>query len=371
MKVGYLSYSSPNKQDYIGPKDRLELPIRELFSMTGSNLGNLAFRFAARRLFAEDIEYFTYHDRAEALREKVDVLVLPEANLVNPNIDYGPFAAFIAKANLPVFLLGVGSQLSDSTKLPEDFPDLPEGTKHYLREIANRTSNILVRGEFTKQVLKHQLGISNVQVAGCPSYLINSSPSLFKELSGFRDHREILERVAVTEGIYDRQRRTADQIRAEKFLFQLVRFWTGSYIGQQNFTVLKYGLGYSREVTTSEISNLRFLLAPSANDAEFARLMRNKAMAFVRIDEWISALRNHSAVIGSRIHGNILGLQAGVPALPIIHDARTSELVNTLQIPHLELSDFESLSNIDEVSDLFINRFFPQMHLILMRAVSK
>ena len=44
-----------------------------------------------------------------------------------------------------------------------------------------------------------------------------------------------------------------------------------------------------------------------------------------------------SAVTGFRLHGNLLALANGVPALYITYDSRTREFVDTLGIPFIEL----------------------------------
>ena len=45
-------------------------------------------------------------------------------------------------------------------------------------------------------------------------------------------------------------------------------------------------------------------------------------------------------VIGPRIHGVMLALQAGVPALCGTIDARTEELCKTMMVPHIKFNEF-------------------------------
>ena len=46
-------------------------------------------------------------------------------------------------------------------------------------------------------------------------------------------------------------------------------------------------------------------------------------------------MRRFDFVVGSRIHGTLIGLQAGVPSLCIVHDSRTLELCQTMKVPHV------------------------------------
>lgn len=47
-------------------------------------------------------------------------------------------------------------------------------------------------------------------------------------------------------------------------------------------------------------------------------------------------------VVGPRIHGIMLALQAGVPALCIAIDSRTKELCETMKVPYVMAADIRS-----------------------------
>jgi hypothetical protein len=52
--------------------------------------------------------------------------------------------------------------------------------------------------------------------------------------------------------------------------------------------------------------------------------------------------------MGSRIHGNISALLAGVPAVVIVHDSRTLELARYHEIPYIMAADVCQFTRIDE-----------------------
>ena len=60
---------------------------------------------------------------------------------------------------------------------------------------------------------------------------------------------------------------------------------------------------------------------------------------FFNVQNWIEHLARYDFVIGTRIHGTILGLQAGVPSVCIAHDSRTLELCQTMKIPYVLAAD--------------------------------
>ena len=59
------------------------------------------------------------------------------------------------------------------------------------------------------------------------------------------------------------------------------------------------------------------------------------ARVFFDVAEWMAHCREYDFVIGTRIHGTMVALQAGTPALCIVHDSRTLELCETMCVPHV------------------------------------
>lgn len=355
MRVGYFVYDATGLQDYNGVTDRVGLSYDELIQVTSINTGNLAFKYGARKLFDDEVVYLTYSSDPEWVRENVDVLVLPEANLVNPQIDYGQQAHFVRKVDKPVLLCGVGSQAKmDMT--PSEFPDIPSGTVTFLQEVAARTPAILVRGEFTKEVLA-RYGIDNVVALGCPSYLINADPSLWATIveKGSRD--SVLDRLAITEGIYGKTARTPIHDNVEKLLFEYVRYRGADYVGQMQPAVLQWGLGFDERVNRQQLAHLNSYIA-GMDVKEFETLLRSRSQAFSRVDEWIAYMAKRSGVVGSRIHGNMMGIQASVPAMPVVHDLRVKELTETMAIPSATLEQMNGVRRLEDLKDVFQSVLF-------------
>ena len=75
---------------------------------------------------------------------------------------------------------------------------------------------------------------------------------------------------------------------------------------------------------------------------DFARWSRAYGNVFFNVSNWIEHCRRFDFVVGTRIHGTAIALQAGVPALCIVHDSRTLELCQTMKVPYVmadELAD--------------------------------
>src|SRR5699024_9526684 len=64
---------------------------------------------------------------------------------------------------------------------------------------------------------------------------------------------------------------------------------------------------------------------------------------------WINDMRAQDAYIGTRIHGALSGISAGIPSILITHDSRTLELAEYHGIPHVTPAQ---LIEIDSIGDL-------------------
>lgn len=351
MRVGYMIYNSTGLLDYVGVINRLGLDTTSALKLSGANLGNFAFKYAAKNLFTDNVIYLTYHDDPFQFRDRIDLLVLPEANLVNPGIDYGKQAEFIKNIDKPCFLLGVGAQNSKISN-PSEFGEIPVGTINFLKEVSKRTSKILVRGEFTKAVI-NSFGIDNVMSIGCPSYMINPTRHLWQKVKTKLRSRNCIDNLTVTEGVYPMNSRTNHSDQAERKLFELVIYNGADYLGQVQNTVLSYGLGFFDNVSREDCSNLRNYLASYISEEKFQEIGRRQFKAFLRVDEWVQYYSTRSATIGTRIHGNILSLQSGTPSLPVTHDSRTKELCETMKIPHVSIENVSECNRFSDISGLY------------------
>lgn len=350
MRIGYVLFGSSALLDDNGIRNRFSISTKQVMELTGANLGNLAFKFGAKRLIHSDctIEYITYSDDPAKIRDKVDVLVLPEANLINPNVNYSNPAKFIEQVDKPVFILGVGAQASNF----ETTITVTEGTLRFLKAVASRTPYICVRGEYTKSQLE-ALGITNVMALGCPSLMINQTRHLWQKIAAKAKKIKDFNNFVVTEGIYPVKSRNEKIDQLEKRLFNFVLSRQAHYLGQVQTSVISHGLNNIDCIQRDDMYYLKQYLASGTSEEEFYRIASERFKAFTKVDEWMMFYKGTQAVIGTRIHGNFLAIQSEVPALPITHDTRTTELCQTMRIPYLDLKDGAKIANLSDVNDAF------------------
>jgi len=80
--------------------------------------------------------------------------------------------------------------------------------------------------------------------------------------------------------------------------------------------------------------------APWMSDEEFIHWSIRHVYSFFSASAWMEYLRRFDFVIGTRIHGVMLALQAGIPALCLAHDSRTVELCETMVVPYVIAQEF-------------------------------
>jgi hypothetical protein len=348
MTVAILLISTEANTDYAGIGDTDGLTSNEMLKLAGANVGNFAFKYGIRKMVGEDVIFATYRTDPDYIRKHARALIVAEANLVNPQINYGAPANFIEAVDLPTFCLGIGAQAGNLG----DQITIPEGTLRYLRAISRRSPGFGVRGTYTKSIIDG-LEVPGARALGCPSFFINGNRDLWQSVIA-RVKAEDWNRMAVMEGIYAGGHPYAEDVaRLERRLFELVRFRGADYIAQAHPSIVNFAMGRGDVVDDKTLANLNKRLAPGMESRAFRELLSARSRVHVRTDHWIDSVRRYQAVVGTRIHGTILALQAERPAAMISHDSRTSELCETLGIPVTPLQEALGTGSLCDFDALF------------------
>ena len=102
-----------------------------------------------------------------------------------------------------------------------------------------------------------------------------------------------------------------------------------------------------------DLTTCRDYLCPEMDLAEFTLWSERHCNLFFDISSWMEHYRRFDFVIGARIHGVMLALQAGVPGVVIAHDSRTLELCQTMMVPYVLAKDVASGITRDQLPKLF------------------
>jgi len=315
---------------------------KALLAHFGHNVGNLAFVYAMTNQIMGDVAYHSdvknRKDFKDYVRDNFDVLVFPAANNIGENSDMGWLADILEKTQLPILIVGLGVQAQFGK---ERFP-LKSGTLRLIDILRERRTRVGVRGKFTQEFLA-ELGMDQVVVTGCPSNFINPDPYLGKSLeSKYQALSGGLSSVALN----------LEYFRLDSTKVKMLTSWLSHHAGalilqsdEDVFGLMRNDFGGSKE--KAEYISKYFLGNPNVSD--FKKWLARFGRVYCHLPSWMDYLRCVSLSVGSRFHGNMLAIQAGVPALVFPHDTRTLEMCETMSIPYLPWDNIMPGDTIEKI----------------------
>ncbi|MDE0349054.1 MAG: polysaccharide pyruvyl transferase family protein [Gammaproteobacteria bacterium] len=315
----------------IGLKPRQDdgsMPTDALSRRVGGNTGNLVYAHAICAHLAGNLRVIDIGAAPQRMNGAGRVGVIQGANQLGAHFAYDEWARRFEQLTVGLVVVGLGAQSDVSMTAPELPPSALEWVRRIVERAPGAAPNLGVRGQFTKDVLcDHGFG-EHARIVGCPSLFINPDRSLGRTIAArLREPR----RVAVVAG-HESWQRLAD---IEASLVRLVRETNGSYIGQHGLNMMRLTRGEAGALSEADLEALSRYLGPEMSLGELIRWSRNHGNVFFDVLEWMRHCRQFDFVVGTRIHGTVVALQAGVPALCIVHDSRTRELCETMLVPHV------------------------------------
>jgi hypothetical protein len=304
------------------------------------NSGNMIHAAAARRMLSSYVEFKRRGEWTDAdierLRSEHSHIVYVTANLIrlgvpgdHPSIEsliasHAILAKNIERAGVPVVVFGLGSQAALNG--PNEFSVAPQ-TVRLLKVLSDHSRKIAVRGEFTAEACA-KLGVSNVEVVGCQSIFWHRLPQFSWELS--EPARDGVGEIACN----------FTDASLEANLIRQAMAGGHDVIGQSNGDEEDLrqhpGMALSSEVKFGwdvEIAVQKGLI----DRQQYANWVRHHFYQFRRPQTWLAHMRRYSFSYGTRLHGNIAAILAGVRAIWIMHDMRLKEVLDHFRLPRIEL----------------------------------
>ena len=316
-----------------------------LYRETG-NQGNVAFLYAIDEHLGPKLPVVSWAAPPSSVNASGDLGVLPAANQLGRHADFSRLAKRFEAVDIPLVMIGLGAQ----SDVRFTVPDVPPGTISWLHRIVERapgaTPNLAVCGDFTLRVLRTHGLADHATVVGCPSLFINPSATLGRDIVA-RVRRP--KRVAVVAG----HQRWHHLGAIERSLGALVSETNGSYIGQDPLELVMLTRGEAHGMTEEDLLACRDYVCPDMSLEDFIRWSRRHGQTFFDASAWMEHYRRFDFVVGTRVHGVMLALQAGVPALCLAHDSRTLELCQTMRVPHVLARDHRAGLSLKQLVPLF------------------
>ena len=282
----------------------------------------------------------------DALPRQISTLVLSMSNFISPTTDLGYLHDALHRRRIgQVVMVGAGAQAYDYG----DSIRLTEGTRRFLHYVADHSRTIGVRGCYTADVLR-RLGIRNVDVIGCPSaFWAGSAPRLHS------DALPVHPRVAVHSTPVGHYRDKVSALMAHG-----MRHGADYIMQSEAWMMPLLGAGGDPALLRE---NLLFYAHPECDPARLQSWLQGHVRVFFGMEQWLGHIGGYDFVYGSRFHGNMAAIQAGVPALNMPFDTRTRELCEHLNLPMLPLAEFHAgipLERLRELADFTLyERTYP------------
>lgn len=313
----------------------------EALDRSGNNFGNMLFTNAAYKQIP-NAQHLGFAFDGKKASETYSSIMIPAANWINAGEDWGFLADNLLDANLPVVMVGLGSQLANVSEVNK----IPEGTIRFLKVVSDLSVSIAVRGQFTAAVLR-ELGITNVEVLGCPSMFYKGMVPSYRV--GWRNCITSIG-VGATRYVLPVGKELLQRDK-QKELYQFALHNAQSIYFQSEF----YEIGLlDREIDQAKNQAAMKYYGVSHFELLEQQLLK-KGKYHTSLEHWINDVKKDDIYIGTRIHGVIAATLAGTPAVLIAHDKRTNELAETMAIPCIDIDDFEVSMLFD--LDMFIDRF--------------
>lgn len=319
----------------------------QLFAMTGRNTGNLVFWYAfSLHVAAASKSYFSFGFGNEAVDEihQCDALAFIFANHVNPGMDLGPLVEKLDKIRVPILAVGLGAQ----SGLGQDIDRLPDGSVEFFRLLSKKTEKIGVRGDFTQSVLK-RFGVENTEVLGCISNF--TAMNLDASLQANPFGKVKADRIGLNNDFID----AVDPLN--EMITRIFPSAVLDFIVQAPVELLHLARNEGSKIDPAYQRRLDKMVKTFSKAGYSERYILNRVYAFYDARAWLEYVRRYDLTLGSRMHGNMISFQAGVPTVFVPHDSRTEELTRTMALPRLELSECQHVqSAADFLEKIQFNR---------------
>lgn len=247
------------------------------------------------------------------INEYFDAIVYSTANLIQRRYKEAirEKAEDFRKSKIPVYVISCGAQgnLGDS---PREVAAGIEGEiASFLDSIYSTGGELGLRGAFTKDVLDSVMQ-NTAKVTGCPSLFQNGKNlTVSNQKVDFESFRAA--------------------INGDMFLYKGLITEKSIFMDQNTFA------GELLDVDMFDWPDEVYIkhCTKKFGTAKTELLLQGKIRLFMDVPEWMGFLekQNISFSFGSRIHGNILPILGGIPALIHPIDSRTMEMAAFFNIP--------------------------------------
>ena len=315
-----------------------------VFKKMGINTGDvLVYDAMLKALSYESIQNIQFTDMADQAgwpKEAPTATVIRGSNYLAETVDLAPALPLLKKLAGPIVPIGVGAQAASYKKL-----NLSPGTIEAWRIIASKCKSIGVRGVYSAEVF-NDIGIKNLRIIGCPSFYRSLHPSLT-----IRKIDPAKARVGLTLNKYlskDYATNATKTNRMQRALMEAVACRSNSRLYSQGESEESLAVFLPRDQRAEYVNSILARFGLSQN-APCQALLTDRMFAFLDVDEWAKDVSQQiDVMVGFRLHGNVIALHQGIPAVFFTYDSRIRELAALFAAPAIEVEDYLPV-NLDRI----------------------
>jgi hypothetical protein len=272
------------------------------------------------------------------------------SNYIHPLMDWENAPAVLRRLRIPILAFGIGAQAPVKGDL-----ELPPAAREVLAILADHSTSIGVRGAYTADVLWN-LGLRNLRIIGCPTVFRSNNPALRIDLPpldqirqvGYTLRREVSWDYAKSVDHYLAVQRRSILELAGRFDLDILSQ------GEIEEKAILWGNPDQRAAAFGALRDKGWLHGPQDR---LEALYRQRLFYSDDVTVFEAKLRMQHLVLGFRLHGNLLGLANGVPAIYFTYDSRTTEFVDTFAIPRFDVFAGEPFRLEDYWDQALFERF--------------
>lgn len=318
-------------------------------NLIGGNAGNLLFtQSISRALMTENvaIDYLNTNrvfedEDVEWINSVYDAFIIPLANAFRVTFidELKRLTELIRRLKIPAVVIGVGLKGGKIGVERVSYP-FDEEVKDFCAAVLEKSGIIGLRGDVTARYLENLgfRGSSDFTVIGCPSmYLYGENLPEPKELNLSESSRINLNcKASLPKKIHLYLKKICESIPDHYYIAQNLYEFETVLLGR-NLLEITNRLTETAETYPKDFSHILY--------------RENRVRGFASAKMWMDFLAEGDLSFGTRIHGNIAGVLAGVPGYIVAPDSRVFELARYHNIPHTTIKELDASKSIFELLD--------------------
>ncbi len=286
------------------------------------NFGNKLWYQALISLISTPDNDITIYDEKmspQEINEKFDLIIYPMANIFSSHFYKGlpKLTEIIKQFKIPVFVISCGVQADNYDQLDEVCEQIGNESKDFISAVYNTGGQFALRGYFTAEFFK-KLGFKDPAVVGCPSlYQLGNATRIDKKNVEIADFKP---------SFNGRLARLNPYMKLYK---------NSIFYDQDVFFDLLYNPDFFNKNDSASL-NVKKILKYNKGGVQLAELLHNDRLRLIAdMWDWQDSFVQEgiSFSFGSRIHGSVIALLSGVPAVVVGFDSRTREMAEFYDIP--------------------------------------